>query len=207
MKILRVVSGILLALFIIGAGMFWSMTGPQDLTVFPPPDKSPYLLPYPAGIRYLCVQGVRAVVSHRGRSQFAYDFYMPIGSDITAARAGEVARVVTEHDGNGYQWPNNVVVIRHDDGTLACYAHIKKGGSYVAVGEQVQQGQIIAASGNVGNSMFPHLHFHVTDPKTRETIPITFADVKTDAGIPRMFKRYTSANPIPSPSKTDFGEE
>lgn len=201
MKILRIIAGIVLALFVIITGIFWTMTGPPDLSIFPPAEDSPYLLPYPASVRYWCVQGVRAVVSHRGRSMYAYDFYMPVGSDITAARAGEVTRVVTEHDGNGYKWPNNVVVIRHEDGTLACYAHIKKDGSYVAVGDKIQQGQVIAASGNVGNSMFPHLHFHVTDPKTRETIPITFADVKSDAGIPRMFKRYTSENPV-APKET-----
>jgi murein DD-endopeptidase MepM/ murein hydrolase activator NlpD len=57
----------------------------------------------------------------------------------------------------------------------------------------VRQGQPIAASGNVGLSMLPHVHFEVTDEEGR-LLPVTFADVPTDAGIPRMFKRYVSGN-------------
>jgi murein DD-endopeptidase MepM/ murein hydrolase activator NlpD len=185
---------VLTAVMLLIPVLFFSCTGPRDTSVFPPAADSPYLLPWPEGIRYLCVQGVRGIVSHRGDSEFAYDFYMPVGSDICAARAGEVVRVVTEHDGHGYKWPNNLVIVQHDDGTRACYAHIKQEGSYVAEGDQIEQGQVIAASGNVGNSMMPHLHFHVTDPALKRTIPITFADVKKDLGIPRMFKWYTSGN-------------
>ena len=49
-----------------------------------------------------CVfRGCGVSVSHRGDSRFAHDFYMPVGTDICAARDGEVVRVVQEHDGNG----------------------------------------------------------------------------------------------------------
>jgi murein DD-endopeptidase MepM/ murein hydrolase activator NlpD len=119
---------------------------------------------------------------------------MPVGSDICAARAGEVIKVVADRDGHGYQWPNNMVVIRHDDGTTGSYLHIRKDGARVAVGDKVTQGQVIAASGHVGNSMLPHLHFHVADPEGKGTIPISFSDVKRDRGIPRMFKWYKSGN-------------
>ena len=169
-------------------------TGPRDLAQFPPPETSPYRLPWPGGVRYLCVQSVRGIVSHRGRSQFGYDFYMPIGSDISAARAGTVVRVVTHHEGYGRNWPNNLVIVEHEDGTRACYAHIRKDGSYVEEGQRVEQGDILAASGNVGNSMMPHLHFHVTDPALGETIPISFTDISRHRGVPRMFFWYTSGN-------------
>ena len=139
------------------------------------------------------MQSNRGVVSHRGLEQFAYDFAMPVGSDICAARAGEVIKVVVEHDGHGYRWPNNMVVLRHEDGTLGYYLHIKKDGSRVAVGDKVTQGQVIAASGHVGNSMLPHLHFHVTDPERKSTLPLSFSDVNRDRGVPRMFKWYKPA--------------
>src|SRR5262249_35707562 len=96
-------------------------------------------------------------------------------------------------DGNGLKKPNNYVVIDHGDGTFSHYLHIKQGGSYVAVGRKVEQGERIAASGNVGRSMMPHLHFDVTD-QAGTLFPITFADVTADRGIPRMFKSYTSGN-------------
>ena len=187
-----ILGGIVAALPVIGAALFFMLTGPQDLSQFPPSEESPYLLPWPEGIDRFCVQGVRGVVSHRGNSQFSYDFYMPIGSDICAARAGKVVKVVQHHDGNGRNWPNNVVLVDHGDGTRACYAHIKQDGAYVAEGDEVEQRQVIAASGNVGNSMMPHLHFHITDMEAQRTIPISFLDVKKDRGVPRMFKWYTS---------------
>ena len=187
-----ILGGIVAALPVIGAVLFFTLTGPQDLSQFPPSEESPYLLPWPKGIDRFCVQGVRGVVSHRGTSQFAYDFFMPVGSDICAARAGKVVKVVQDHDGNGYHWPNNLVVIDHGDGTKACYAHIKQNGAYVAEGDEVEQRQVIADSGNVGNSTMPHLHFHITDNETGHTIPISFLDVKKDRGVPRMFKWYTS---------------
>jgi murein DD-endopeptidase MepM/ murein hydrolase activator NlpD len=180
----------LLTAFLLALGGFVLFTGPRDLALYPPAEMSPYRLPWKTGITCLCVQGNRAVVSHRGFEEFAYDFKMPVGSDVCAARAGVVTRVVTDHDGNGVDAPNNLIAIRHDDGTVGYYLHLKKEGSYVRVGDKVQQGQRIAASGNVGRSMLPHLHFHVADGRG-EIIRVTFSDVKEDRGIPRMFKYYT----------------
>jgi hypothetical protein len=178
---------VLLALVVLYA--FW--TGPQDLSQYPHPAQSPYLLPWPAETKYLCVQGNRAIVSHRGREQFAYDFAMPVGSDVCAARAGTIVRIVTENDGHGPHAENNFICVDHGE-TYGWYLHIRKEGSYVRVGDRIVQGQRIAASGHVGISMLPHLHIQVTDVQGR-TLPFTFADVPGD-GIPRMFVRYASGN-------------
>ena len=179
---------------LLAVGIFFGCTGPRNLEQYPPPDSSPYRLPWTAGESYWCVQGNRGIISHSGRQEFAYDFKMPVGTDVRAARGGVVVRVVASNDGHGYQWPNNLVAVRHEDGTVGYYLHIKKEGNRVVEGEEVRQGQVIASSGHVGNSMLPHLHFHVTNPETHQTIPITFADVTRDSGIPRALKRYTSAN-------------
>lgn len=173
---------------------YWLATGPRHLEQYPLADTSPYRLPWRTGEAHLCIQGNRAIVSHRGWDEFAYDFTMPEGTAICAARSGTVIGVVQEHDGNGYHWPNNWVALRHEDGTLGYYLHIQKQGSRVKQGDFVAQGQVIAASGNVGNSMLPHLHFHVTDADRKHTLPITFSDVRQDAGIPRMFKQYVSGD-------------
>ncbi len=188
----RVVAAILLVILASAVGAYLIFTGPRNFAQYPDARTSPYRLPWEVGKTFLCIQSNRAVVSHRGREEFAYDFAMPLGTEIRAARAGKVIRVVAEHDGHGYHWPNNLVVIQHEDGTLGNYLHIRKDGSRVAVGDVIQQGQVIAESGHVGNSMLPHLHFHVTDKDRKGTQPITFSDVLKDAGIPRMFKRYTA---------------
>jgi len=197
LKRLKYAPIVLLAFVAAVAAAHWLTTGPRDLKQFPPPDASPYRLPFPAGKTFWCVQGNRDWVSHRGWGEFAYDFAMPVGSDVCAARAGEVVRVVVEHDGHGYKWPNNLIAVRHEDGTLGYYLHIRKGGNRVSVGDVVAQGQPIAASGHVGNSSMPHLHFHVTDPERKRTLPVSFADVRRDSGIPRTLKRYASGSVLP----------
>ncbi|MFM1920653.1 MAG: hypothetical protein RLZZ303_2287 [Candidatus Hydrogenedentota bacterium] len=187
--------GLLVILLLIAASAaYFLFTGPTDLGAYPEPADSPYLLPWSGGETRFCIQGNRAVVSHRGWETFAYDFTMPVGTPVRAARAGEVVQVVQEHDGNGYQWPNNRVAIRHEDGTIGHYLHIKRNGSRVQVGDRVEQGQVICESGNVGNSMLPHLHFHVTNAERNATLPISFADVDSDQGVPRMLHHYTSGN-------------
>jgi len=143
------------------------------------------------------MQGNRGVVSHRTWEEFAYDFKMPVGTDVCAARGGFVAFADVSHDGHGLHEPNNCICIDHGDGTRASYLHLQKGGSYVRTGERVAQGQRIGASGNVGRSTGPHLHFQVTG-HGGATIPVTFADVTQDRGIPRMFFCYTSQNHAPS---------
>jgi hypothetical protein len=183
---------VILAAVAIGVVLYCTLTGPADLDRYPPAAASPYKLPWQAGVRRLCTQSNRGFVTHRGWDEFAYDFAMPVGTDVCAARAGTVLELVVEHDGNGYGAPSNYITIAHGDGTFACYAHIKRHGSYVTVGQHVDQGQPIAASGNVGHSLAPHLHLHVTN-QHGHTVPITFADVPGD-GIPRMGWRYTSKN-------------
>jgi len=170
-------------------------TGPTNLAAYPPRATSPYRLPFAPGMTRFCTQGNNGAFSHFDWQEYAWDFSMPVGSDVIAARSGIVTEVDVSHDGHGFD--NNVIVIKHDDRTFASYLHLMKGGSYVKLGQHVTQGQRIAASGDVGYSTSPHLHFDVRylDPTSYpRLIPITFADVETDSGIPRMMKRYTSGN-------------
>jgi Peptidase family M23 len=166
-------------------------TGPADLSIYPSPEDSPYHLPWKPGITRLCCQGNRAVISHRNWEEFAYDFIMPVGAEICAARGGVVTQVVDHNDGNGWEHPNNSVVILHPDGSYAEYLHIRKDGGRVRILQKVNQGDVIAEAGNVGYSTLPHLHIHVV--KNKRTIPLVFADVPGD-GIPRMGRRYVSGS-------------
>ena len=93
--------------------------------------------------------------------------------------------------------PNNLIGIDHGDGTTGWYEHLQKGGSLVHGGERVAQGQIIARSGHAGRSLAPHLHFHVTDTARTSTLPVAFADVDWQRGVPRMLFFYTSGNTVP----------
>ncbi len=52
-----------------------------------------------------------------------------------------------------------MIVISHGNGVQTYYAHCSK--LYAKVGQQVSQGQSIAAVGSTGNSTGPHLHLEV----------------------------------------------
>ena len=176
------------------ASAYLIFTGPRELDHYPEAKSSPYRLPWRAGESHFCAQSNRGIVSHRGWGEYAYDFMMPVGSDVCAARGGMVRSVVVNHDGHGLHKPNNFITIDHGDGTTGWYLHLKRGGSLVAIGQTVVQGQAIARSGHVGRSLVPHLHFQVTDSARRGTLPVAFADVGLHHGVPRMFFSYTSGN-------------
>ena len=131
------------------------------------PDKH-FLYNYPIydGSSYHVSQGPGGEFSHQ--HSFAYDFSMPEGSAVTAARDGVVAFVDTEFDAGGPR-PElidkaNVISILHSDGTIANYVHLSKNGSLVKEGDMVKTGQVIALSGNTGYSTGAHLHFEVVQP-------------------------------------------
>jgi hypothetical protein len=130
---------------------------------FGDPAEPAYVLPYPAGKEYRVSQTYCfAEAGHR--TQLAYDFATPIGSEVIAARAGVVRRTRQDlpDDGRG-QGPgdHNHVYIEHDDGTVAFYAHLRQNGVRVQVGDRIESGQLIALNGNSGDTGGPHLHFGV----------------------------------------------
>jgi len=55
---------------------------------------SPYVLPYAVGVSYFVDQGNCSPPGngHRGATKFGYDFLMPIGTPIYAARGGIVTQ-------------------------------------------------------------------------------------------------------------------
>lgn len=140
-----------------------------------------YHLPFADDKDYRVVQGFDGGYSHQGRSRYALDFAMPIGSAVHAARSGVVIDL-KEHNWRGgasrrYAEYANYVVILHSDGTTGEYYHLKRHGAAVSLGDEVQVGQLIGYSGNTGFSSLPHLHFAVYRAKghgSYESIPISF---------------------------------
>lgn len=168
------------------------LTGPEDLSKYPPQEVSPYKLPWKAGETRFVAQGNRSFTSHRGLHLIAWDFVMPLGTPVLAARDGTVVHVEVDHDGIGLL--ANYLAIEHDDGDRSGYAHLQKDGSLVKVGDHVKQGQPIGLSGMVGQTIFPHLHFFVTSKNGTVPKPISFREVL--GGVPLAGHFYTSENAV-----------
>ena len=98
--------------------------------------------------------------------------------EIVAAAAGTV---VYKQDGNpdkscvnntsrGPFW--NAVYVRHDDGSIAWYGHLKSASmTKKNVGDRVEEGEFLGTIGSSGNSSGPHLHFEVYDENQRLVDP------------------------------------
>jgi murein DD-endopeptidase MepM/ murein hydrolase activator NlpD len=82
------------------------------------------------------------------------DYGVPVGTPVMASANGTVVFVGT---GDGFENYGNYVVIQHPDGYKSYYAHLSEFDAQV--GDVVEQGQVIAKSGNTGRSSGPHLHF------------------------------------------------
>jgi len=89
-----------------------------------------------------------------GRMHKGIDIAAPIGTPIMAAAPGVVVSAGWNSGGYG-----KLVEIKHPDGSLTLYAHNSR--IFVRRGQQVGQGQRIAAMGSTGYSTGPHLHFEV----------------------------------------------
>jgi murein DD-endopeptidase MepM/ murein hydrolase activator NlpD len=133
--------------------------------VFGDPAESLYVLPFPVGKSYRVTQSYCSGPQGGHVNQIAYDFGMPIGEDVTAARAGTVVELrddAPDIDSWDYYNQHNYIFIQHEDGTVAFYAHLKQHSVTVKRREYVEVGQRIAASGNSGLvGGRPHLHFGV----------------------------------------------
>jgi murein DD-endopeptidase MepM/ murein hydrolase activator NlpD len=127
--------------------------------VFSEPASSPWCLPYAAGGSYTVTQSYCSTGSHAGR--FAYDFDMPMDTEVLAARDGEVVEL-REHwsDDDTQGGHENVVILRHSDSTLSLYIHMRQQGVLPELGDYVPQGGLLGWSGRSG-TFAPHIHFQV----------------------------------------------
>lgn len=95
------------------------------------------------------------------------DYAVAVGTPVQAVASGKVVfagpsmikAANGEPAGGGY-----IVRIKFKDRLkdfTASYMHLKKGSIKVAVGDKVEMGDVLALSGNTGESTGPHLHFEI----------------------------------------------
>lgn len=122
-----------------------------------------YVLPFPVGQRLRIGRTFgHYTPANQGVGLYAIDIDMPVGSPVHAIRSGTVVAVEERFSDDDHAvYHENWVMIRHTDNTVGRYIHITTNGALVEVGDVVIQGQLVARSGNSGDSNGPHLHFDV----------------------------------------------
>ena len=109
------------------------------------------------------------VVFHEG-----VDFGCPVGTPVFAAADGIVS-IAGPVSGYG-----NYLRISHGPHMFTAYGHLSAFSPTTVVGARVVQGQVVAFTGNTGNSTGPHLHFEIRiDGKAVD--PLTFETTQTRA--------------------------
>jgi murein DD-endopeptidase MepM/ murein hydrolase activator NlpD len=99
------------------------------------------------------------------------DNYTIYGQEAIAVADGTVVKVT---DGVPQQKPGvfpknitpaeadgNAVILDIGGGNFALYGHFQPGSVRVKEGERVKRGEVLGLVGNSGNSLAPHLHFHM----------------------------------------------
>jgi len=140
---------------------------------FTPPDENArYILPLAKGASFLVVQGpagtnlAGTIVTHNNDySRYAFDFGIPEGTPVIAAREGVVIDLrdtfTVGRPDPSYGNKANYMAIMHDDNSIAYYFHLAPRGVHANIGQRVNAGDLIAYSGNTGFTYGPHLHFDV----------------------------------------------
>ncbi len=123
-------------------------------------------------------QGANGSTSHYGRSQYAVDYGVPIGTPVYAMRSGRVVSIQDPYPDTGGGQANkdrvNWIIIEHDGGYRTAYLHLQQGFRSkvgIQVGTEVSAGQLIGYSGNSGWSTGPHLHAEVHKGNWGNTVP------------------------------------
>jgi hypothetical protein len=95
------------------------------------------------------------------------------------------------------QADGNSVVLDLGGGRFALYAHLQPGSLRVHKGDTVKRGQVIGLVGNTGNSLAPHLHFHV----------MSTATALAANGLPYAIDSFQVTGIVPGTAEFDIAEE
>jgi hypothetical protein len=138
-----------------------------------------------------CIQGNdNPKGTHTGSLKYAYDFKLPVGSKVLAARSGVVVYTVG-HFHEGSLQPAllpraNFIAIYHEEGDKQFYTryfHLQLDGVLIEQGAAVQAGCVIGLSGNTGYSAGPHLHFDAVNFLPEHSVKIAFGPDEGDEFI------------------------
>lgn len=159
----------------------------------------------PPGSAWLCTQGFGGAGHHRGATMHhSVDFECDEGTALVAVGDGVILEVSDRRRlGAGHVdlLPEaNLIKLQLDKGGyVAVYLHLRQGSAIVKAGDRVCAGQHIAASGNVGFTTGPHLHFQLNigvEPESH-TVMFGFEDDTHGVAVPVAGYSYSTGGVLP----------
>ncbi len=138
-----------------------------------------YLQDYTCGDRTYDLSGY----NHKGTDFFTWPFaWNKMDNNEVVVVAAAPGTIVYKEDGNydrscsigGGSW--NAVYVRHSDGSIAWYGHLKSGSlTSKGIGNTVVTGEVLGVVGSSGSSTGPHLHLELYDSRLNLIDPYTGA--------------------------------
>jgi len=156
-------------------------------------------VPFECGTRAYVSQG-HGGFSHVGIDRWSWDFRMPEGTPVVAARSGVVRLARGDSTVGGCDRKlgrnANYVIISHEQGLETQYLHLSK--VFVEPGQKVAAGEAIGEVGNTGFSCGAHLHFQLQEARPGWANPSVPARFRT-WGDPDVRQTIVSQNCAPPP--------
>jgi len=112
------------------------------------------------------------------------DVSLPIGTSVYACAGGKVVMAETRR---GYGLCVRIEHVRNGERWWTWYGHLSL--MHVQAGGIVGPGQLIAISGNTGNTTGPHLHLTV-QREDDKTLPIGCSEILRGCVNPRLFMQW-----------------
>jgi len=132
--------------------------------------------------------------------------YTIYGKEILAVADGKIASVIDDlPNQRPGQYPTNIPIDQADGNSVvldlggrryALYAHFQPHSIRVHTGDAVKRGQVLGLVGNSGNSVAPHLHFHVMNTPS----PLA------SSGLPYEIDSYRVTGKTPGTAAFDEAE-
>jgi murein DD-endopeptidase MepM/ murein hydrolase activator NlpD len=132
-----------------------ALVDPEKSTTQPVPTKAPVIEPVMSGAdKFRWPISGKVITDFIASKGTGINIEAPEGASVRAAENGQVIYV-----GSGVEGYGNLILIRHANGYVSAYAHLKS----VAVnkGDNVTRGDNIGAAGMTGSVSRPQLHFEL----------------------------------------------
>lgn len=151
----------------------------------------------PGTLRWPLAQGsfVRGFGSGQGGYHKAMDISGHIGWNVRAAADGIVG-----YSGNKVSGFGNMVMLVHPGGWVTLYAHNSV--NFVAAGQRVSKGSVLAEVGSTGRSQGPHVHFElIYEGKNCDPAPLFRPGVRHRSGKYSSMAYTSWRNPNQKPKQ------